>query len=279
MKRLMSALAILCMAASAAAETITLASTTSTQNSGLYDEILPLFKAETGITVNVVAVGTGQAIRIARNGDADVLLVHHRPSEDAFVADGHGIDRRDVMYNDFVLVGPADDPAGIAGVSSVREALHLIEKSGVIFASRGDDSGTHKKEQELWAEAGISPVGDWYRETGSGMGATLNTGIAMGAYVLTDRGTWITFGNRGEHRMLLSGDPSLFNPYGVILVNPERHPHIKSDAGIAFMDWIVSDTGQQAIAAFEIEGQLAFCPNAPSYQEARARSKIICPAD
>ncbi|MEO1549707.1 MAG: substrate-binding domain-containing protein [Pseudomonadota bacterium] len=271
-------LTLLAMVASAQDRSITLASTTSTQNSGLYDHLLPLFEAETGIAVQVIAVGTGQALRIARNGDADALMVHHRPSEDAFVAEGYGRARVDVMYNDFVLVGPRDDPAGIRNAQSVREALALIAASGAPFASRGDDSGTHKKELGLWAAAGLTPQAPWYLETGSGMGATLNTATALGAYSLSDRGTWISFGNKQEHRLLLSGDPALHNPYGAIVVNPERHPHVKADLAQTFVDWLVSDTGQEAIGAFLIDGQQPFCPDAPSFRGARLAAGIICPS-
>lgn len=240
-------------------------STTSTQNSGLFDAILPKFLKETGIEVRVVAVGTGQAIRNATNGDGDVLLVHSRPSEEKFVADGYGLSRFDVMYNDFVIVGPGTDPAGIAGTSDVETALQKIAASKSLFASRGDDSGTHKAELRLWQEAGIDAVaasGTWYRETGSGMGATLNTGTGMGAYIMTDRATWIAFGNKGDYRIVVEGDDRMFNQYGVILVNPERHPHVKANPGQTFIDWLLSEEGQQAIADFKIEGQQLFFPNA-----------------
>ncbi|WP_112324037.1 substrate-binding domain-containing protein [Oceanibium sediminis] len=264
----------------AAAEFITVASTTSTENSGLLSEILPKFTEKTGIEVRVVAVGTGQALRIARNGDADLLLVHHRPSEDAFVAEGYGLERRDVMYNDFVLIGPGDDPAGISGAGDVSEALVRIAEAEAPFLSRGDDSGTHKKELELWAEAGVTlPDGGWYLETGSGMGATLNIGVATGAYVLTDRGTWITFGNKRDNELLFSGDPRLFNPYGVIVVNPERFPHAKVEAAQALSDWLVSAEGQAAIGAFQIEGLQAFCPNSPEKAGRREQEEERCPAD
>jgi len=257
---------------------ITMASTTSTQNSGLLDIILPQFTARTGITVHVVAVGTGQALRIARNGDADILLVHHRPSEDAFVAAGDGIERRDVMYNDFVIVGPAADPAQITGQPTALTALKAIANSQSLFASRADDSGTDKKEHELWAAAGITPKGAWYLETGSGMGATLNLAAAKDAYVLTDRGTWITFGNKQNLILLLGGDPNLFNPYGVILVNPAKHPSVKTADAKALSDWLVSDEGQSAISAFRINGFEAFCPNAQNLN-AKLRNRAACPAD
>lgn len=272
-------LLLLLLALPVRAETIVLASTTSTQNSGLLDAILPLFTAKTGHEVHVVAVGTGQALRIARNGDADVLLVHHRASEDAFVAEGYGVARFDVMYNDFVIVGPATDPAGVRGAKTAVQALQRIAGAGAVFTSRGDDSGTHKKERELWVSAGIAPAGEWYRETGAGMGTTLNIAVAMGAYVLTDRGTWITFGNMQDHELLMSGDPALFNPYGVILVNPARHSHVKAEAGQALIDWLLSAEGQAAIGAFTIAGQQAFCPNADDLQRARRESGETCPVD
>jgi tungstate transport system substrate-binding protein len=246
---------------------ITVASTTSTDNSGLFDYLLPKFEEQTGIEVRVVAVGTGQAIALAKNGDADVLFVHHTPSEEDFVAEGHGVERSDVMYNDFVIVGPAADPAGIKGMEEVSAALEKIARNQVVFASRGDDSGTHKKELSLWEEAGVDvqdASGDWYRETGSGMGATLNTASGMNAYALTDRATWLQFGNRGDLEILVEGDTKLFNQYGIILVSPEKHPHIKKDQGQKFVDWILSEEGQALINAYEIEGQQAFFPNAKS---------------
>jgi tungstate transport system substrate-binding protein len=244
---------------------ITVSSTTSTENSGLFGHILPRFTEATGIEVRVVAVGTGQAIEIARRGDADVLLVHHKPSEEAFVAAGFGLERREVMYNDYVIVGPAADPAGIAGSTDAAAALAGIAAVEAPFASRGDDSGTHKAEVELWQAAGLDPgagAGDWYRETGSGMGATLNTAIGMEAYVLSDRGTWLSFENKAGHVILVEGDPRLFNQYGVILVSPRRHPHVKAELGQAFIDWLVSAPGQEAIAGFTIGGERAFFPNA-----------------
>jgi tungstate transport system substrate-binding protein len=248
---------------------ITVASTTSTENSGLFDHILPMFQEETGIEVRVVAVGTGQAIELARNGDADVLFVHHKPSEEQFVADGFGLERHEVMYNDFVIVGPASDPAGVKGSKDAVAALEKIAEAEAPFASRGDDSGTHKAELALWDAAGIdvaSASGTWYRETGSGMGPTLNTAAGMDAYALTDRGTWLSFENPQNLEILVEGDPRLFNQYGIILVNPEKHPHVKADLGQAFVDWVLSDEGQEAIGAFEINGQQAFFPNARSGQ-------------
>ncbi|WP_428849256.1 substrate-binding domain-containing protein [Thetidibacter halocola] len=247
-------------------QSILVQSTTSTANSGLYDYLLPIFTAETGITVNVVAVGTGQAIKNAENCDGDVLLVHAKPAEEKFVAAGFGTIRTDLMYNDFVVVGPAADPAGVAGMTDVEAALDKIAKSGAPFASRGDDSGTHKKEVSLWNAAGIDPKtgsGDWYRETGSGMGATLNAGIGMGAYVLTDRATWISFGNKQDYTVQVQGDEDLFNQYGVIPVNPAKCPSVKAEAAQTFADWLVSGAGQAAIAGFAIDGQQLFFPNAP----------------
>ncbi len=252
-------------AAGAADRYITLASTTSTDNSGLFDAILPRFEAATGIAVRVVAVGTGQALRLAERGDADVLFVHHRPSEEAFVAAGYGVERFDIMYNDFVIVGPTADPAGIVGLGDAAAALRRIAAAGALFASRGDDSGTHKKERSLWQAAGIDPAahsGAWYRETGSGMGATLNTAAALDAYALTDRGTWISFNNKAGLALQVEGDPRLFNQYGVILVNPARHPHVKAADGQALIDWLRSAAGQAAIGEFRIAGERLFTPNA-----------------
>ncbi len=252
-------------AAAWAEDFIIVQSTTSTQNSGLYDHLLPQFREASGIEVRVVAVGTGQAIKNARNCDGDVLLVHAKPAEEKFVAEGYGVSRADVMYNDFVIVGPADDPAGIGGGADVAAALARIEGSGSVFASRGDDSGTHKKELALWQAAGLDPSGasgTWYRETGSGMGATLNTAVGMGAYTMTDRATWIAFGNKQDHRIVVEGDTRLFNQYGVILVNPERCENVKAEMGQTFIDWILSDEGQSAIADYTRDGQQLFFPNA-----------------
>jgi len=256
---------LLAAGAFAADRSIVLQSTTSTANSGLYDHILPRFTDATGIQVHVVAVGTGQAIKNARNGDGDVLLVHAKSAEEAFVEEGYGVERFDVMYNDFVIVGPPGDPAAVAGMHDATAALGKIATSGAAFASRGDDSGTHKKEMALWRAAGVDPEADsggWYRETGSGMGATLNVAVGMDAYALTDRGTWISFSNRGEHRVLVEGDDALFNQYGVILVDPERHRNVKAEDGQAFIDWILDDEGQAAIASYRLGGQQLFFPNA-----------------
>lgn len=244
---------------------ITIQSTTSTQNSGLYDAILPQFTSKTGIEVRVVAVGTGQAIKNARNCDGDVLLVHAKSAEETFVKKGFGVDRFDVMYNDFVIVGPADDPAGLASIGSVTEALLKIRDAGAAFASRGDDSGTHKKERALWASAGHDPSADsgtWYRETGSGMGATLNIAVGMGAYAMTDRATWIAFRNKRDYVIAVEGDTALFNQYGVILVHPDHCPSVKAENGQVFIDWLLSDDGQALIAAYKRDDQQLFFPNA-----------------
>jgi tungstate transport system substrate-binding protein len=212
----------------------------------------------------MVAQGTGQALETGRRGDADVVFVHAKPAEEQFVAEGWGVERVEVMYNDFVIVGPSGDPAGVKGAADAAAAMGKIAAAGAAFASRGDDSGTHQAEKALWAKAGVAPAGDWYRETGSGMGATLNIAAQLPAYALTDRGTWISFGNKGDLEILFEGDPALFNQYGVILVNPARHPHVKAEAGQAFIDWLVSPEGQGAIASFGIGGEQLFFPNAGS---------------
>ena len=244
------------------AETLVLASTTSTQNSGLYDYLLPLIEEDTGVKINVVAVGTGQAIRIAQNGDADLLMVHHRPSEDAFIEAGYGIKRLDIMYNDYVIVGPKEDPAAITDLSDLTAVMNQLHKTGATFISRGDDSGTHKREAQLWIDAGITPSGDWYREIGSGMGATLNMAASVDGYTLTDRGTWISFGNKQNLVSLYEADSALFNQYGLVLLNEKRFPHIKTASAMRVADWLVSEKGQEAIGAFRMMGQQLFCPNA-----------------
>lgn len=241
---------------------ITVASTTSTEQSGLFGHILPLFQEKTGIEVRVVAQGTGQALDTGRRGDADVVFVHAKTAEEKFVADGDGVDRRDVMYNDFVIVGPAADPAGIAGGKDAVTALKAIADKEAAFASRGDNSGTHKAELNLWQAAEVKPAGSWYRELGTGMGPTLNTAAEMPAYTLTDRGTWISFENRRDLKVLVEDDPRLFNQYGVILVNPQKHPHVKAEQGQAFIDWLVSEEGQQAIGSYKLRDQQLFFPNA-----------------
>ena len=262
-----AAMLLLAGHAGAADRAILVQSTTSTANSGLYDHLLPSFQAETGITVNVVAVGTGQAIRNARNCDGDVLLVHARQAEERFVAEGGGLARNDLMFNDFVIVGPEADPAGISGMSDVESALGRIAEAQALFASRGDESGTHKKERALWDAAGLDPAsasGGWYRETGSGMGATLNAAIGMGAYVMTDRATWISFANKQDYAIKVEGDGALFNQYGVILVNPARCPNVNAEAGQTFIDWLLSKAGQAAIASYSVSGQQLFFPKARS---------------
>lgn len=251
--------------AHAAERFIILASTTSTQNSGLFGYLLPRFKKDTGIDVRVVAVGTGAALDMGKRCDADALLVHAKPAELKYVKAGYGVDRHDVMYNDFVIVGPQADPAAIAGMHNVTDALSKIYHKQSIFLSRGDDSGTNKKELALWKAAHLNPApasGKWYRETGSGMGATLNTARAMQAYTLTDRGTWISFKNKGDMKILVQGDPRLFNQYGVMLVNPKRCPKVKVDAARSFMNWLLSDHGQQVIASYRLQGKQLFHPDA-----------------
>ena len=261
----LAALASYALLSSPKEKSITLASTTSTENSGLLGYLLPIFKRESGIGVRVVAVGTGQAMRMAMKGDADVILVHHRPSEEEFVNEGHGVERIAVMYNDFVIVGPASDPAAIKGIKDVAAALGRVRSSRAAFVSRGDDSGTHKKELRLWATLDFQPGdddGDWYRQSGSGQGATLNIASEMDAYCLSDRASWVTFANKGSLELLVEGDPKLLNPYSVILVNPRKYPHIKASEGQQFIDWLVSERGQQLIAAYRVEGQQLFFPDA-----------------
>lgn len=240
-------------------------STTSTEASGLYDYLLPIYEEETGVEVRVVAVGTGQAIGNAENCDGDVLLVHAKAQEEAFVEAGFGVSRQDLMYNDFVIVGPPADPAGISGSSDVNDAMTKIAEAQAPFASRGDDSGTHSKELQLWEAAGVdieAADGGWYRETGSGMGQTLNTGVGMGAYVLTDRATWISYENKGDYEIAVEGDQDMFNQYGIILINQEQCPNVKVELGQQFIDWMVSDEGQAAIEGYQINGQSLFYPNA-----------------
>ena len=244
---------------------IVMASTTSTEQSGLFSHLLPRFTARTGIQVRVVALGTGQAIAVAQRGDADLLLVHDKTAEERFVAEGYGMSRRDVMVNDFVVVGPRTDPAGVAGLRDVVRAFEQIAQSRQPFLSRGDRSGTHAAELRFWKSAGLEPKlirGGWYRETGSGMGPTLNIAAAMNAYALTDRGTWLNFRNRGDLKVLVEGDERLFNQYGVIVINPARHPHVKLRQAQAFADWVVSDEGQQAISDYKIGGESLFIANA-----------------
>ena len=252
--------------ARAGSQVVVMASTTSTEQSGLFARLLPAFAAETGIEVRVVAQGTGQALETARRGDADLVFVHDRAAEERFVAEGFGRERRAVMYNDFVLVGPKRDPAKIAGAADAAQALARIAQAGQPFVSRGDRSGTHAAELRLWQAAGVDAqagkLTGWYRESGSGMGATLNIASSMDAYALTDRGTWLGFRNRGGLAVLFQGDPRLFNQYGVIVVDPARHPHVRAAAARRFADWIVSPAGQRTIAAFRTGGEQAFFPNA-----------------
>jgi tungstate transport system substrate-binding protein len=246
-------------------KSIVVASTTSTEQSGLFGHILPTFTKQTGIAVKVVALGTGQALDVGRRGDADVVFVHDRVAEDKFVAEGYGVDRRDVMYNDFVLIGPKADPAKVAGGKDVAAALKAIAAAKAPFVSRGDKSGTHAAELRYFKDAGVDPnegKGTWYRETGSGMGPALNTASAMNAYILADRGTWLAFKNRGELGLVVEGDRKMFNPYGVILVNPAKHAHVKQAEGRAFMDWLVSAEGQAAIASYKVGGEQLFFPDA-----------------
>jgi tungstate transport system substrate-binding protein len=262
-----AAIALLCASPAAHAQdkSIVVASTTSTQDSGLFGHILPLFKAKTGIDVKVIAQGTGQALDTGRRGDADVVFVHAKAAEEKFIAEGAGVKRFPVMYNDFVLIGPTTDPAGVNGGRDIVAALKAIHDKGSAFVSRGDRSGTHQAELALWQIAGIDIArekGPWYREIGQGMGAALNTAQAMGGYVLADRGTWISFKNRGGLFLAVEGDKQLFNQYGVILVNPAKHPHVKTEFGQAFIDWLISPEGQTAIAGYKIKGQQLFFPNA-----------------
>ncbi|WP_315767223.1 substrate-binding domain-containing protein [Bradyrhizobium sp. SZCCHNR2012] len=252
--------------ARAADHSIVVASTTSTQDSGLFGYLLPLFKAKTGIDVKVVAQGTGQALDTARRGDADVVFVHAKAQEEKFLAEGYGVKRYDVMYNDFVLIGPSSDPAHVKG-NDILAAFKAIAAKAAPFVSRGDRSGTHQAELALWKDAGIditAQKGPWYREIGQGMGAALNTASAMNAYVLSDRGTWISFKNRGDLAILVQGDTHLFNQYGVMLVSPEKFPHVKKADGQAFVDWLISPEGQAAIANYKIDGQQLFFPNTKS---------------
>jgi tungstate transport system substrate-binding protein len=243
---------------------IVVASTTSTEDSGLFKYLLPIFKSKTGIDVRVVAQGTGQALATAKKGDADVVFVHDRVAEQKFLDEGFGVDRREVMYNDFIIVGPKADPAKIAGSKDVIGALKKIAASQAPFASRGDKSGTNAAELRYWKQAEIDPQtgkGTWYRETGSGMGPTLNTASAMGAYAFTDRGTWLSFKNPGDLAIVVEGDNKLFNQYGVMLVNPAKHPHVKRELGMQFVDWVTSPQGQAAIAGYKVGGQQLFFPN------------------
>lgn len=258
-------LALGCASSAFAQRFITVASTTSTEQSGLFGHILPLFEGSTGIEVRVVALGTGQALDLARRGDADVVFVHAKAAEEEFLREGHGVQRFPIMYNDFVLVGPKTDPAGIAGDTDTLDAFRKIKSVGAPFVSRGDRSGTHIAEINLWTLAGIDIAkekGPWYRETGQGMGPALNTASSMNAYLLSDRATWLAFMNPGDLAILVQGDARLMNQYGVMLVNPAKHPSVKRADGQAFIDWLVSPEGQASIASYRIGGEQLFFPNA-----------------
>jgi len=264
-KNVIFILILLTTGAQAQTRFITVASTTSTEQSGMFKHLLPIFQKKTGIEVRVVALGTGQALDMARRGDADVVFVHTKAAEEKFIAEGYGVKRLPVMYNDFVLVGPKSDPAKIAGGKDILEALRKVKGATAPFVSRGDRSGTHMAELALWKSSGIEiekEKGPWYRDTGQGMGPALNSASSMNGYILTDRATWISFKNRGDLAILVEGDQRLFNQYGVILVNPGKHQHVKKDLGQAFIDWVVSSDGQQAIAAYKIGGEQLFFPNA-----------------
>ena len=260
-----AALLAFCVSAAAQPRFVTVASTTSTEQSGLFRYLLPIFERKSGIQVRVVALGTGQALDVGRRGDADVVFVHAKPLEEKFLAEGHGVKRYDVMYNDFILIGPRSDPAKLGGTKDAVEAFKKIKAVEALFVSRGDKSGTHFAELELWKMAGINIArekGAWYRDTGQGMGPALNTAAAMNAYILSDRGTWLSFKNRAELAILVEGDKRLFNQYGVMLVNPAKHPGVKKAWGQAFVDWLISADGQKAIADYRIDGEQLFFPNA-----------------
>ena len=257
--------ALAALTAPAQDKSIVVASTTSTEQSGLFGHLLPAFAKTTGIAVKVVALGTGQALDVGKRGDADVVFVHDRAAEDKYVAEGWGVDRRDVMYNDFVLAGPKADPAKVAGTKDIAAALKAIADAKAPFVSRGDKSGTHAAELRYFTLANVDPLegkGSWYRETGSGMGPALNTASSMNAYILADRGTWLSFRNRGDLTVVVEGDKRMFNPYGVMLVNPAKHPHVKVAEGRAFIDWLVSREGQDTIAGYRIGGEPVFFPDA-----------------
>jgi tungstate transport system substrate-binding protein len=256
---------VLAWVAAAQEKFITVASTTSTEQSGLFGYLLPIYERQTGVRVHVVALGTGQALDVGRRGDADVVFVHARAAEEKFLAEGQGVKRHPVMYNDFVLIGPKSDPAKVGGGKDITAAMKKIETSQTPFVSRGDRSGTHMAELDLWKASGVDidkRKGPWYRDTGQGMGPALNTATSMNAYVLADRGTWLAFKNRGDLTILVEGDKRLFNQYGVMLVNPEKHPNVKKDLGQQFIDWLVSPAGQKAIADYRINGEQLFYPNA-----------------
>ena len=275
-RAILALVAIVCVLAVSPApaqdKSIVVASTTSTQDSGLFGHILPLFKQKTGIVVKVVARGTGQALDTARRGDADVVFVHAREAEEKFIAQGFGVKRYSVMYNDFVIIGPKGDPASIKGSRNAAFALQTIKAKGAPFISRGDNSGTHIAEIKLWKDAGIDikkEAGPWYKSIGQGMGATLNVAAASGAYALSDRGTWISFKNKADLVIAVEGDKLLFNQYGVILVNPAKHPHVKKELGQQFIDWLISDEGQKAIADYKVNGEQVFWPEHPASRHSK----------
>ena len=260
--RLLALLTSLVLATAAQADPLRLAVTTSFHNSGLSDVLLPKIAADTGLDVQLLVVGTGQAIRLGQAGDVDAILVHARAAEDAFVAAGYGTHRREIMANDFVVVGPDNDPAKTQQAPTAGDALASIAATGALFVSRGDDSGTHTRERSLWEAAKITPNPDWYRELGAGMGATLNTAAAMGAYTITDRASWLNFGNRDGMTIVFEGDPALLNQYAYLAVSPERHPHVNNAGAIALEDWLTSENGQSLIADYRINGEILFTPNA-----------------
>jgi tungstate transport system substrate-binding protein len=266
-RRLLFAVLAACVATAAHAQDrfIIVASTTSTEQSGLFKHLLPIFEKKTGVQVRVVALGTGQALDLARRGDADVVFVHAKAAEEKFLADGEGVKRYPVMYNDLVLIGPKSDPARVAGSKDIVDSLKKVQQTQAPFVSRGDRSGTHMAELDLWKASGVDleeAKGPWYRDTGQGMGPALNTASSMNAYVLADRGTWLAFKNRGDLTILVEGDKRLFNQYGVMLVNPAKHPNVKKDLGQMFIDWVISSEGQAAIAGYRINGEQLFFPNA-----------------
>ncbi len=264
MKRFVAAMIVLFLATASSAESLKLAVTTSFENSGLSDVLLPAIKEDLGLTVQLLVVGTGQALRLGQAGDVDAILVHSRAAEEQFVAEGYGTHRREIMYNDFVFIGPAADPAGIANAGTAAEALRMIADARPVFVSRGDDSGTHKKEIALWSNAGveISDLGAWYREVGAGMGASLNTAAGLGAYILADRASWLNFGNKGKLALLYAGDPGLFNQYAFLPVNPEKHSHIKSALTLRLEEWLVSNRAKALIDGYEVSGEKLFTFNA-----------------
>lgn len=261
MIRLLTLVLAFC-ASSVTAETLRMAVTTSFHNSGLSDVLLPAIEEDTGITVELLIVGTGQALRLGEAGDVDAILVHSRAAEEAFVNAGYGTHRREIMYNDFVIIGPQDDPAGVNGFAAATAALSAIARTESVFVSRGDDSGTHKKELALWGDAGVVPEGTWYRPVGAGMGAALNTAAAMDAYILADRASWLNFGNKADLALLFAGDPVLFNQYAYIPVNPQRHDHVKADLALALEDWLTSASARDLINGYQINGETLFTFNA-----------------